>query len=79
MINLNECKFGDKLRTESGKMVVYLGKTRPMKWDGINEIPSTYYCAMAYGDSFGYMEYHENGWHDRNSSDNIVGKWEDAK
>ena len=52
-MNLNECKFGDRLRTESGEMVVYLGKTRPMKWDGINELPSTYYCAMAYGEGSG--------------------------
>lgn len=76
MINLNECKFGDKLRTESGKMVVYLGKTRPIQW-GDTECPSTYYCAMEYGDSFGLMEYHENGWHDKDSSDNIAGRWED--
>ena len=77
MINLNECKFGDKLRTESGEMVVYLGKTRPMKWDGINELPSTYYCAMAYGEGFGLMELDEYGWNDKNHSNDIVGRWED--
>lgn len=77
MINLSECKFGDRLRTESGKMVVYLGKTRPMKLDGINEIPSTYYCAMANGDSFGLMELDEYGWNDKSHSNNIVGRWED--
>lgn len=30
MINLNECKFGDKLRTESGKMVLFICKQHPV-------------------------------------------------
>lgn len=28
MINLNDCKFGDRLVTEEGKMVVYLGYSK---------------------------------------------------
>lgn len=78
MINLRECKFGDKLRTESGEMVVYLGKTRPIQW-GDTECSSSYYCAMAYGESFGLMELDEYGWNDKNHSNNIISKWEDGK
>ena len=26
MINLSECKFGDKLKTRDGRMAVFLGK-----------------------------------------------------
>ena len=26
MINLSECKFGDKLKTRNGRMAVFLGK-----------------------------------------------------
>lgn len=29
MINLNECKFGDRLVTKGGQMVVYLGHAKP--------------------------------------------------
>ena len=28
MINLHDCKFGDRLVTEEGKMVVYLGYSK---------------------------------------------------
>lgn len=78
MINLNEFKFGDKLRTESGKMVVYLGKSAPVpSLDG--EVYTSCYCAMEYGDSFALAEYDEYGWNDKNHSNNITGKWEDAK
>ncbi|MGN0033315.1 MAG: hypothetical protein ACI358_06020 [Candidatus Limimorpha sp.] len=78
MINLNECKFGDRLRTESGEMVVYLGKRGAMQW-GDTECPPTYYLAMAYGEMFGIMEYHENGWNDNSHSNDIIGKWEEEK
>ena len=26
MVNLSECKFGDKLKTRDGRMAVFLGK-----------------------------------------------------
>lgn len=78
MINLNECKFGDRLRTESGKMVVYLGKSAPVpSLDG--EVYTSCYCAMEYGDSFALAEYDECGWNDKSHSNNIIGKWEDKK
>lgn len=78
MINLNEFKFGDKLRTESGKMVVYLGKSAPVpSLDG--EVYTSCYCAMEYGDSFGLVEYNEYGWNYKNHSNNIIGKWEGDK
>lgn len=75
-MNLNECKFGDKLRTESGEMVVYLGKTRAIQW-GDTLYPSTFCCAIAYGEGFGLMELDEYGWNDKNHSNDIVGRWED--
>lgn len=75
-MNLNECRFGDKLRTVSGDMVIYLGKTAPVpSLDG--EVYTSCYCAMEYGDSFGLMELDEYGWNDKNHSNDIVGRWED--
>lgn len=74
MINLNDCKFGDKLRTESGDMAVYLGKSAPVpSLDG--EVYTSYYCAMEYGDSFVLAEYDEHGWSDKSYSNNIIGRW----
>ena len=31
MINLHDCRFGDRLVTEEGKMVVYLGYSKPIQ------------------------------------------------
>lgn len=74
MINLNECKFGDKLRTESGDMAVYLGKSAPVpSLDG--EVYTSCYCAMEYGDSFALAEYDEYGCSDKSHSNDIVGRW----
>lgn len=28
MINLNECKFGDRLRTRDGRMAIFCGKSQ---------------------------------------------------
>ena len=57
MINLHDCKFGDRLVTEEGKMVVYLGyskgiETGPLAHDGSHVI------AGEHGDKFFYLSTH---------------------
>lgn len=54
MINLHDCRFGDRLVTEEGKMVVYLGyskgiETGPLAHDGSHVI------AGEHGDKWFYL------------------------
>ena len=37
MINLHDCRFGDRLVTEEGKMVVYLGYSKPIKTEPLEQ------------------------------------------
>ena len=75
MINLNECKFGDRLRTKSGEMAVFL-----CKFFDNHEV---YICAISYGEyCLLKIKYLANG--RRYDSNNppefdIVSKWEDKK
>ena len=61
MINLHDCRFGDRLVTKEGKMVVYLGyskgiETGPLAHDGSHVI------AGEHGDKFFYLStYTDNG------------------
>ena len=75
MINLSECKFGDKLRTRDGRMAVFLGYPKHMPkvlacaiQGNSNEYFPMFYssCGLTYYEQFGKE-------HD------IVGNWEDAK
>ena len=45
MVNLSECKFGDKLKTRDGRMAVFLGTDAYPGLDGV--LHEIYYCAMA--------------------------------
>lgn len=74
MINLNECKFGDKLRTRDGRKALFLGRKSPSE-NIICVIEDSYYVFLS-------MEYNDNG----TASDyvygeryDIIGRWEDDK
>ena len=73
MVNLNECKFGDRLRTRDGRMAVFLHKSF------ISD--KVYICAIEY-DEYSILEikFWANGkrYYDNEPSEfDIVGKWED--
>ena len=73
MINLNKCKFGDKLKTRKGLMAVYI-------CHGISD-KNTHICVVGLS-SFDYEKIvcDRNGkTYLRNDDDryDIVGKWED--
>ena len=74
MINLNECKFGDRLRTRGGKMAVFLHKS-------IVVSHNVYICVIENTErSHIEMKFRENGmrYYDNEPSEfDIVGKWED--
>ena len=73
MINLNECKFGDRLKMRNGKMAIYVGKepycfTHFLVMDSIK-----FGYGMLYGLDNGVM-----GNLTERSYD-IIGKWEDEE
>ena len=54
MINLSECKFGDKLKTRDGRMAVFLGKGY--------EFAEGFFCPIKGGEnSFSIMFYRSDG------------------
>ena len=72
MVNLSECKFGDRLRTRDGRMAVFLHKSIS---------PNVYICVIENTErSHIEMKFRENGmrYYDNEPSEfDIVGKWED--
>ena len=87
MINLNECKFGDKLRTESGKMVLFICKQQPVNFYPFSKDDNaieTFTCiSESDNGGFVYMDYVSDG---RNfdvrvpkicPENEIVGLWEE--
>ena len=75
MINLSKCKFGDRLKTKDGEMVVFLGTEDYHGLDGV--LHEIYYCAMAKDESFVLMEYDDGGRGENDSLPEIVCRWED--
>lgn len=75
MVNLNECKFGDRLRTRGGFMGVYLRKSF------IDH--DVHYCVFKNNDkSIIEIAFHGDGtrYYDNDKSKyDIVGKWEDEE
>lgn len=74
MINLNECKFGDRLKTRDGRMALFLGRKSPTEGI-ICVIEDSYYVFLS-------MWYNDNG----TAFDSvygekydIIGKWEDEQ
>ena len=75
MVNLNECKFGDRLKTKDGEMVVFLGRVDYHGFDSC--LHTKYYCAMAKDESFVLMEYNDRERGENGSLPEIVCRWED--
>ena len=76
MLNLSECKFGDRLKTRDGRMALFLGECFEFVQEG-------FVCAIKGGEnSFNTMLYRRDGkvFDDvfGNNYD-IIGKWEDEK
>lgn len=75
MVNLNECKFGDKLKTRDGRMALFLGE--------IFVFLKGFVCAIK-GEGVEFStEYYKNDGTVLNSAlcskYDIVGKWEDEE
>ena len=74
MINLNECKFGDKLKTRDGRMALFLGKMF---------VFLGFTCAIKdKGENFFAMYYKNDGTALNSILDSkydIVGKWDDEE
>ena len=75
MVNLSECKFGDRLKTRDGRMAVFLGKGY--------EFAQGFACAIkGEENSFSTMFYRQDGKVFDGAFGNkydIIGKWEDEK
>lgn len=76
MINLSDCKFGDKLKTRDGRMAVFLGECFEFLQEG-------FVCAIEdQKHSYFTMLYRKDGKVSYSSIDedyDIIGKWEDEK
>ena len=72
MINLNECKFGDRLRTRDVRMAVFLHKSIT---------PNVYICIIECNNrNHIEMKFRENGkryYDNEPSAFDIVSKWEE--
>lgn len=75
MINLNECKFGDRLRTKGGQVAVLLYHSYRNR--------SAYVCAIKKCE---FSVFEIRYWYDGKRTDakvpsefDIVGKWDDEK
>lgn len=71
MVNLNECKFGDKLKMRNGEMAVYVGKAPHCVVHFLVASDEELGYAMLYAEGNGVMLYHNTREFD------IIGKWED--
>ena len=76
MVKLNECKFGDRLKTRDGRMALFLGECFEFVQEG-------FVCAIK-GECVEFStEYYKNDGTVLNSvyhsKYDIVGKWEDEK
>ena len=60
MINLHDCRFGDRLVTKDGKMVVYLGYSKPIE-KGPLEQDGYHAIAGEYGKWFYFSKYYDDG------------------
>lgn len=75
MINLNECKFGDRLKMRNGDIAIFAG--RNPKYNGYDIIMQNDMMPSEYS----MMPYKENGdnMHGSLHQYDIIGKWEDEE
>ena len=69
MVNLNECKLGDKLKMRNGKLAIYVGRDPHCvsHFMVCNSVEFGY--AMLYPNDNGIMEHFDERCYD------IIGKW----
>lgn len=86
MVNMSECKFGDKLRTESGKMVLFICKSQPINvypFELDYEPDDEFICISESDKGFVYMTYDISGCNHNEirtktyPENEIVGKWQE--
>ena len=86
MINLNECKFGDRLRTVSGKMVLFICKSQPINvfpFELDYEPDDEFLCISETDKGFVYMNYdirgcNHNAMRTKTFPENeIIGEWKE--
>ena len=73
MINLNDCKFGDRLKMRNGKMAIYVGKEP--------QCISHFLVMESIKFGYGMLYASDNGIMDNliERSYDIIGKWEDEE
>lgn len=81
MINLNECKFGDKLRTKGGRMAIFIehGEFK----GSITVKPHTVIIqSIGTYSKWRMVDVRDDGvatFYSNDSNDDIVGRWEDKE
>lgn len=71
MINLNECKFGDKMKMRNGRMAIYVGKAPHCVSHFLVANDEEWGYSMLYAADNGEMPYHNTRGFD------VIGKWEE--
>ncbi len=73
MINLNECKFGDKLKMRNGKMAIYVGISPGCTIHFLVMESIEFGYGMLYASDNGIIDLSTERGYD------IVGKWQDEE
>lgn len=60
MINLHDCRFGDRLVTKGGTMVVYLGYSKPINTEPLEQ-EGYHAIAGEHGEWFYFSKYYDDG------------------
>lgn len=69
MINLSECKFGDRLKMRNGDMAIYVGKASHCASHFLVMYSTKFGYGMLYANDDGIMTYFDN------RDNDIIGKW----
>ena len=69
MLNLNECKFGDRLKMRNGEMAIYVGISPGCSTHFLVMESIEFGYGMLYASDNGVLEYATENSYD------IVGKW----
>lgn len=80
MINLNECKFGDKLKLSNGEMGIYVGGYTPAlilpddHYANANVLEDVHNVIVKAEKSFAILELYDNG---SGGDITVVDRWEE--
>ena len=69
MVNLNECKLGDKLKMRNGELAIYVGRDPRCASHFVVCNSVEYGYAMLYPNDNGIVEHFDKRYYD------IIGKW----